>query len=40
VQLLFPDGAPTLTTGEHKLEIVLQDVAGNHLSKTVTVVAP
>lgn len=40
VQLLFPDGPPTLTAGEHKLEIVLQDVAGNHLSKTVTVVVP
>jgi len=40
VKLVCPDGPPTLTSGDHKLEIMVQDAAGNQLVRTITVAIP
>jgi len=40
VKLVLPDGQPKLTTGEHKLDIVVADSAENQTVRTVTVVMP
>ena len=38
VSLLLPDDLPALTAGEHRLEILAQDGAGNTETRTITVV--
>ncbi|HEX2950776.1 MAG TPA: hypothetical protein VHV83_14615, partial [Armatimonadota bacterium] len=40
VQLISPDGPITLATGEHKMDLIAEDAAGNQMNRTITVVIP